>query len=150
MEELKYLTDKEIFLKLSYHATPFLEYPEAYYYNIYLYKTNVKIGECGIRIGNTTGNYYIGNFEYEISPEFRGHHYAEKACLLLKEVALKHGMKEIIVTTQRNNLPSKKTIENLGGTFIEYAKVPKNHRLYRQGIVAVEVYKLPLERGKRK
>lgn len=150
MEELKLLTDGEIILKLSYHAQAFLEYPEAYYYNIYLANSNVKIGQCGVRLGNTEGNYYIGNFEYEIDPKFRGCHYAEKACLLLKEVALQCGMREITITTQSNNFASRRTIERLGGTFIEHAKVPTHHRLYRHGIVAVDVYGLQLERGKRK
>jgi tagatose 1,6-diphosphate aldolase len=135
------LTDGEIDLRLS------LQVPSAnnvnmpsYYFGIFLHNTDERIGVAGIRIGQNDNLYYLGNIEYEILPEYRGNHYAEKASRLLNKIAISYNQDRITITCNPNNIASRKTIESLGITLKEIAKLPKKHKLYRKGERQVCIY----------
>ena len=77
--------------------------------------------------------YYYGHIGYHIYYFCRGHRYAYKACLLLGKIAKEEfGMKELIITTDPDNLASLKTIQRLNASFIEKVRVPKGHDLYKR------------------
>lgn len=95
----------------------------AYYFDICDLK-GTKMGFCDLRVGYTEGTYYGGNIGYTVYEEFRGHHYAGKACLLLFELAKKHGMKELIITCNPDNIASAKTCEYVGGELLETVELP--------------------------
>ena len=65
-----------------------------------------KIGVCDLRIGHNENTYYGGNIGYGIDEEYRGHHYAGKACLLLFELARKHEWDYVIITCNPDNFAS--------------------------------------------
>lgn len=145
-ESIKVLSDGEIELKLCLG----LESNRQFYYIIYRVSDNEKVGQCGIRMQKNEENYYLGNIEYEILPYSRGNHYAEKASRLLARVASYYNVDSLIITANPENKPSIKTIENLGASFIEIKKVPKNTRLYRGGNQYVSIYGWDLkEKGDR-
>lgn len=87
----------------------------------------VKMGKCDLRIGHNDNTYYGGNIGYMVEEQFRGHHYAGKACFLLFELAKKHGMDYVIITCNPDNLASRKTCESVGGELLEIAELPENN-----------------------
>jgi len=89
------------------------------------------IGKCDLRVGNSDITVVMGHIGYEILEEYRGNHYAVRACRLLMEYAKKAGMQEITVTCDDNNYPSRRTCELLGMTLEDIFKVP-------EGIVAYD------------
>ena len=86
-----------------------------------------KVGTCDLRVGYNENLYYAGNIGYTIQPEFRGNHYAGKACFLLFELAKKHNMKELIITCNPDNIASAKTCEWVGGELVETVELPPDN-----------------------
>ena len=92
-----------------------------------------KMGYCDLRMGMNPELKYLGQVGYHIEEKFRGHHYAYKACVLLFEVAKQQGMESLLITCNPDNIPSRKTLEALGGTLLEIADVPKDHVCFQNG-----------------
>ena len=114
-------------------------------YGIYLHRQHSKIGECDIRLGMNEELYYAGNIGYRIYEKYRGHGYAYFAAEMLMDYARdRHGMKELILTCSPDNIPSKKTLEKLGGELIETVDVPHWHWLYRRGETVKNIYRWQL------
>lgn len=91
-------------------------------------------GAIGLRIGdNDDLSMYIGHIGYHVYPPARGRHLAERSCRLLLPLARRHGMKRLWITANPDNLPSRRTIERLGATFVETVPLPVGHRLYLAG-----------------
>ena len=67
----------------------------------------------------------LGNIEYEIFEEYRGHNYSQEACMLLGSIAYDNGVTKLMITANVNNLASIKIIENLNAKFVKVMKVPK-------------------------
>ena len=88
-----------------------------------------KMGACDLRIGHNESVYYGGNIGYRVEPPYRGHHYAGKACLLLFDLACRHGLDWLIITCNPDNWPSRKTCEWLGGTLREIAELPEDNQM---------------------
>lgn len=86
-----------------------------------------KMGVCDLRVGHNENVYYGGNIGYRLEERFRGRHYAGKACLLLFELAKKHGMDYLIITCNPDNWPSRKTCEYAGGTLLEIVELPEDN-----------------------
>lgn len=87
----------------------------------------VKMGFCDLRVGYNKNIYYAGNIGYTVYEEFRGHHYAAKACFLLFELARKHGMREVYITCNPDNAASAKTCEMVGGELLETVELPMDN-----------------------
>lgn len=91
-------------------------------------------GSIGLRIGN---NYdletYIGHIGYNVFPPARGHHYAERSCRLLLNLARAHGMRRLWITCNPDNWASRKTCLNLGCKLAEIVVIPPTHSLYQRG-----------------
>ena len=104
----------------------------AYHYWIYD-KAGNKIGACNFRVGHPEELYYVGNIGYNIKEEYRGHHYAAKACQLLFSLARKHDLRYVIITCRPDNFASRKTCEYLGGKLLEIAELPEGHDLREDG-----------------
>lgn len=76
---------------------------------------------------------YSGHIGYGVFVPARGHHYAERACRLLFPLARKHGMSELIITCNPDNLASRRTCERLGAELLEIVDLPRDNLLYRKG-----------------
>lgn len=92
-----------------------------------------KMGVCDLRIGHNENLYYGGNIGYRVEKEFRGHHYAAKACRLLFELAKKHDLGYLIITCNPDNIASRKTCEYLGGKLLEIAELPPDNDMRLEG-----------------
>ena len=87
------------------------------------------MGNCSLRVGYNDNLYYGGHIGYGVDEEYRGHHYAAKACRLLFSLARKHGMEYLYITCDPDNLPSRRTLEYLQGTLVEIAQLPEDNEM---------------------
>jgi len=134
-------------LKLESHREPSFSnnYVPSDIYGIFLHGSSMRIGECDIRLGMNEELYYAGNIGYRIYEPYRGHGYAYFAAEMLMDYARdRHSMKELILTCSPDNIPSKKTLEKLGGELIETVDVPHWHWLYRRGETVKNIYRWQL------
>jgi tagatose 1,6-diphosphate aldolase len=91
-------------------------------------------GGITLRVGsNHELEMYAGNIGYGVYPPARGHHYAERACRLIFNLARLHGMKRVWITCNPDNGASKRTCERLGCRFADIVPIPAGHPLYLRG-----------------
>ncbi len=105
----------------------------SYRYNICPLTNMTELGTIDMRIGNNENIYYAGHIGYRVHEPYRGRHYAEKACRLIIRVARAHGMTEVVITCNPDNLASRKTIERLGARFEGIVDIPSSNELYYYG-----------------
>ena len=92
------------------------------------------VGGIGLRIGTSREiEYYSGNIGYHVYPPARGRRYAERACRLVLPLARRHGMQQIWITTNPDNLPSRRTVESLGAQLIDIVHIPRDHPFRSRG-----------------
>ena len=90
------------------------------YYHFKIYESEALIGSINYRLSMEERIIqYYGHIAYEILPEFRGRRMAAKACQLLLPFIRQHAMPTTIITCHPNNIASLKTIEALGGIFLD-------------------------------
>lgn len=123
-----FLKSDELWLRLdkTVEGDPARDWVPAYHFSICDLQGN-RMGTCDLRIGWNQKLYYGGHIGYRIEEEFRGRHYAGKACLLLFELAKRHGMGRLIITCNPDNLPSRRTCEYAGGELLEIAELPEDN-----------------------
>ena len=144
--DTSFLADAELRLELdsTAEADPARGRVPAYYFNICI-PDGTRIGRCDLRIGHNRNLYYGGNIGYGIFPDHRGHHYAEKACRLLFELAGRHDLGYVIITCDPDNLPSRRTCERLGGELLEIAELPEDNDMRRsRGATHACIYRYEL------
>jgi tagatose 1,6-diphosphate aldolase len=91
-------------------------------------------GSIGLRIGHTVDiEMYLGNIGYNVQPFARGNHYAERACRLLRPLALAHGLRPLWITCNPDNIPSRRTCERLGCVLVGQVPLPPDHSLRSRG-----------------
>ena len=144
-----YKGDKEVYLKCLGGSAPsiFNDYVESVEFDIIRVSDDVKVGRCDIRLAEGINEelYYAGNIGYRVYESFRGHSYAYQACLILFDIIKKdYNRESIIITCSPDNIPSKVTLEKLGGVLIEECDVPKNHYLYRRGETVKRIYEFKM------
>lgn len=130
-----FLTDGEIDLKIE-NKTPSNEekgYVPTYKYRITLHNSNDSIGNIDIRIGYNENVYYGGNIGYRIGRFYRGNNYASKACKIIKQVAIAHGMDKLIITCNPDNFPSRITCEKTGLKLNAIVDLPLHNEMYKDG-----------------
>lgn len=139
------LKDNDIYLRLNKtcEEQPEKKWLPAYYFDICLLDGE-KVGHCDLRIGHNEKTYIGGNIGYGIDEAFRGNHYAAKACKLLFRQAKKHGMDYLIITCNPTNIPSARTCELAGGTFLEVADIPEDNEMYAEGKRKVNIYRFDI------
>ena len=130
-----YLTDGEIDLIIEEKAEAYEAkgYLPAYRYEIRLHNGKDIVCRIDLRIGHNKNTYYGGNIGYKIEEAYRGHHYAAKACKLVKQVAMAHGMDKLIITNNPDNIPSRNTCENIGARLVEIVDLPEDNEMYQLG-----------------
>jgi predicted acetyltransferase len=110
------LKTDEIYLKLDKvsEANPEKRWADAYHFKICSVSDDTEVGDCDFRVGNTEKLYFGGNIGYNVYGQYRGNHYAGKACLLLFELAKMHKMSYLIITCNPGNYASRRTCEYVG------------------------------------
>lgn len=104
----------------------------------------IRMGLCDLRIGYNENLYYGGHIGYRVFEDYRGNHYAGKACLLLFQLARKHDMEYLYITCNPDNYASRKTCEYAGGTLLEIAELPEGNDMRVGGEFEKCIYKFNL------
>lgn len=146
--DTSFLQNDEIQLKLEETVDGNVEkdWVPAYHFAI-CNKEGTKMGVCDLRIGHNDKLYYGGNIGYRIEAEYRGNHYAGKACLLLFELARKHNLKYVIITCNPDNIASRKTCEYAGGELLEVVDLPEDNDMRERGETRKCIFKFALLRS---
>ena len=129
-------TDGELVLDLveHQHADPNRGIVPAYVFAMRNRFAGVHVGRISLRIGNNDHlRLYAGHIGYAVDRPYRGNHYAERSCRLLLPLARAHGMKELWITSNPDNFPSRRTLERLGAELVEVVEIPPDNPLYRRG-----------------
>ena len=113
-----------------------------YWYEIIPKELNKPVGKISIRLGNNYHSYYNGHIGYEVDEEYRGHSYSYQAAKMVLPVAKAHGMKQIHLVCDEDNIASYKTIEKLGAKLLEVTVPPKDYFGWYEGMPAQRIYKL--------
>lgn len=72
---------------------------------------------------------YAGHVGYAVEPAHRGHRYAARACRLIMPLAKQHGMTNLWITCQPDNMSSRRTLELLGAEYVGAIDVPPEYPL---------------------
>ena len=124
----------EVVVRETYSGIEQSEFVAAYHFDIRLPARSETIGAVNLRIGNSRDIVmYAGHIGYGIDPAYRGHRYAAKACNLISQVALDHGLKTLWITCNPDNWASRRTCEILGCKFVEIIDLPEDTDMYRAG-----------------
>lgn len=137
-----FLKNDEIQLKLEKTVEGNVEkdWVPAYHFAI-CNKEGTKMGVCDLHIGHNDKLYYGGNIGYRIEEEYRGNHYAGKACLLLFELAKMHRLNYVIITCNPDNVASRKTCEYAGGKLLELVELPEDNDMRERGETSKCIFK---------
>ena len=91
-------------------------------------------GGIGLRVGTSEEiRKYAGHVGYHVYPPARGRHYAERACRMLLPLAAAHGLRELWITVNPDNVASRRTCERLGARLVDTVLIPKDHPFYARG-----------------
>ncbi len=111
-----------------------VDWPPTYYFKVMLHDNPERIGRVSLGIGyNDFLVRYNGQCGFAIMEAYRGHRYAAKACMLVKQVAIDHHMDVIWIACNPDNAASRKTCELIGCTLVEIVDTPPDSFLYEEG-----------------
>lgn len=99
-------------------------------FTFYMYKARTRhyMGYVSLRLGESPGLYYLGHIGYRVEPEYRGQHLAERSCRMIVPLMKRLGIHSAVITTNVDNMPSRKTAERLGCILESIVPVPEKFR----------------------
>jgi tagatose 1,6-diphosphate aldolase len=101
---------------------------------IYLCRTGGRVGEISVRVASTESVIkYDGHIGFGIDEEHRGNGYAGRACHLARQLLVRHGIHEAVLTCNPDNTASRKTCTRIGALLSEVVDVPVGHPQYADG-----------------
>ena len=83
-------------------------------WRITVHNQRKEIGQLSYRDGESRCVYYFGHIGYHIDPPYRGHHFAWRACMLIRNEIRLSGKASVVITCDPDNKASRKTCEALG------------------------------------
>ena len=124
------LRDDQIALLLSNEDVydPALGIDDGYTFYIHERRSRRRAGYISLRLGESPCVYYFGHIGYHVDPPFRGRHYARRACSLLRPMIESAGKSSVVITTDPDNTPSRRTCEGLGCVLERVVDVPREIR----------------------
>ena len=121
-------------LVATHAADPAKDWVPYYVFNIMHAETESRAGEIHLRIGNTDHmRLFGGHIAYGVRPEYRGHYFAGRALRLLTPLARRHGLSELWITCNPENVASRRTCEFAGAQLIEIVELPPHVDMYQEG-----------------
>ncbi|HHT15037.1 MAG: GNAT family N-acetyltransferase [Christensenellales bacterium] len=104
-----------------------------------------RCGYVSYRHGESEALYYLGHIGYHVDPLFRGESFAYRAVKLIQPIIVAYGMHSVTITTDVDNIPSRKTCEKLGCVLESIVPVPLKFREVCMGSMAKCRYILPIK-----
>jgi predicted acetyltransferase len=101
---------------------------ESFTYDICMMDTGEYVGYISLRLGESPEIYYLGHIGYRVEEPWRGRGYAAKAVQALLPLIKDTGMLSFSITTDPDNIPSRKTCEKLGCMLESIVPVPPRYR----------------------
>jgi predicted acetyltransferase len=147
LEDPGVLRERDLWLELRARepAYPPRGWVPAYRFAMRLDGVDEVVGRLSFRVGSThTIEHYAGHIGYEVTPEFRGARLAERSCRLVLPLARRHGFRELWITCNPDNLPSRRTCERLGAELVDIVDVPRDNDVYGPGSERKCRYRLTL------
>ena len=103
-------------------------------YRFHLVVNAAAAGTISLRVGdNQRLVRYAGQVGFAVDPVFRGQGLAERATRLLLPLARSHGLDPLWITCNPDNAASVRTIERLGGVFVESVDLPPDYDRHAAG-----------------
>jgi predicted acetyltransferase len=133
---LDQLVDGDLALALeSQHAgDPARGSVPTYYFRMVYQPTGEEVGRISLRIGTSPHIlFYAGHLGYGVHREYRGRHYAARACRLLLPLARSHGFRSLWITCNPDNMPSRRTCELIGAHLVEIVDLPVDSDMHQRG-----------------
>lgn len=130
------LSDGVVRLRLAdkQPADPARGWVPQYVFHIHSEASGDRAGELNLRIGNTERMLLFGgHIGYGVRPEYRGQRFAARAVRLVVPLAIRHGLREIWITCNPENIASRRTCEVVGAEFIEIVELPPDSDMYSEG-----------------
>jgi len=95
-------------------------------YTFYIYPSGTRqyAGYVSLRLGESPALYYLGHIGYRVEQSYRGKGYAMRACRLIVPFIQQLGLRSLVITTNVENIASRKTCEHLACTLERIAPVP--------------------------
>lgn len=110
-----------------------------------MYVGEKRVGQLSVRLRDTPNlSRFCGHIGYGVDEAYRGNHFAERACRLLWPMMRAYGFREVVITCNPENTPSRRIIERLGGMFTGLEEVPTDHEMYERGARVVNRYVVTL------
>lgn len=135
--------DFSLALKEISPPKPEMGWAPAYHMNMHLRGVETPVGRIVLRIGWTQNLLlYGGHIGYAVEPDHRGKRYAGRAVKLLLPLAWRHGLPEVWITCNPDNLASIRTIESAGGVFVENVLLPPDSDMARRGETSKNRYRI--------
>ncbi|HXW67899.1 MAG TPA: GNAT family N-acetyltransferase [Thermoplasmata archaeon] len=113
-------------------ADPEKGHAPMYRYRIELHGSGDPVGQLRFRVGHTPLLEMAGHLGYQVEEAHRGHGYAERACRLVRSVALAHGFDRLRITLEPSNAASRRTVEKLGAEYRDTVELPADHPMFRE------------------
>jgi tagatose 1,6-diphosphate aldolase len=105
-----------------------------YVFDICSADTDERVGEIQLRIGDTDHmRLYGGHIGYVVHPKYRGRRFAARALRLILRLAASHGLSELWITCNPDNIASRRTCEAAGAEFIDIVDLPPDIDMYQRG-----------------
>ncbi len=130
------LRDGDLVLQLveTRPADPVKKWVPFYVFHIMSSRTGERAGEIQLRIGDTEHiRLYGGHVGYGVRPEYRGQRFASRALRLVMPLARRHGLGELWITCNPENVASRRTCELAGAVFVEIVDLPADVDMYIEG-----------------
>jgi len=104
-------------------------------------------GQISLRMGEGEGIYYFGHIGYHVDPPYRGHGYAQRACLLLAPLCRALDCRSLVITTDVDNAPSRRICENLNCVLESITPVPirMQNRFQLSAAKCRYIWRIPFE-----
>lgn len=94
-------------------------------WRITVHNQRKEIGQLSYRDGESRCVYYFGHIGYHIDPPYRGHHFAWRACMLIRNEIRLSGKASVVITCDPDNSASRKTCERLNCLLEGISPVPQ-------------------------
>ena len=105
---------------------PELHFGHEQVWRITEHNSRKEIGQISYRDGESRCVYYYGHIGYHIDPPYRGHHYALRACRLIRNEIRLSGKTSAVITCDPDNEASRRTCIRLGCLLEGNADVPRD------------------------